>query len=60
MSLLPKLFEGLLGFEFYETDPASGRTVEFDEAFGPKAKQNYYARIYDLASEITEVLKTIR
>ena len=60
MSLLPKLFEGLLGFEFYETDPDSGRTVEFDEAFGPKAKQNYYARIYDLASEITEVLKTIR
>ncbi|MDA7618037.1 TIR domain-containing protein [Verrucomicrobia bacterium] len=60
MSLLPKLFEGLLGFEFYETDPDSGRTVEFDEAFGPKAKQNYYARIYDLASEITEVLKTLR
>ena len=60
MTRLPKLFEGLLGFEFFETDPDSGRIIEFDEAFGPRAKQNYYSRIYDLASEIVDVLKVLR
>ena len=60
MQMLPKLFEGLLGFEFYETDPDSGRIIEFDEAFGAKAKQNYYSRIYDLASEVADLLKIIR
>ena len=54
---LPKIFEAILGFEFFEQDPESGRVVEFDEAFGARAKQNYYSRIYDLASEIAEILK---
>ena len=56
---LPKIFESMLGFDFFEHDPESGRVLEFDETFGPKAKQNYYARIYDLASEIADVLKQI-
>ena len=51
------IFEAILGFEFFEQDPESGRVVEFDEAFGARAKQNYYSRIYDLASEIAEILK---
>ncbi|MEC7201114.1 MAG: TIR domain-containing protein [Limisphaerales bacterium] len=54
---LPKIFEAILGFDFFEQDPESGRIVEFDEAFGVKAKQNYYSRIYDLASEIADILK---
>ena len=53
---LPKIFEAILGFEFFEQDPESGRVVEFDEAFGARAKQNYYSRFYDLASEIAEIL----
>ena len=28
---LPKIFEAILGFEFFEQDPESGRVVEFDE-----------------------------
>ena len=60
MERLPKLFEGLLGFEFFETDPDSGRIIEFDEAFGARAKQNYYSRIYDLASEVADLLKVLR
>ena len=43
----PKIFEAIQSFDFFEQDPESGRVVEFDEAFGVKAKQNYYSRIYD-------------
>tara|TARA_Y100001968_G_scaffold126470_1_gene115421 strand:+ start:164 stop:1657 length:1494 start_codon:yes stop_codon:yes gene_type:complete len=57
---LPKLFEAILGFEFFEQDQETGRIVEFDEAFGARAKQNYFSRIYDLASEIADILKKLR
>ena len=57
---LPEIFEAILGFEFFEQDPDSGRIVEFDEAFGPRAKQNYFSRIYDLATEIAGILKNMQ
>ena len=57
---LPKIFEAILGFDFFEQDPDSGRVVEFDEAFGPRAKQNYFSRIYDLATEIAGILKNMQ
>jgi len=57
---LPKLFEAILGFEFFEQDQETGRIVEFDETFGQRAKQNYFSRIYDLASEIAQILKNLR
>jgi len=57
---LPKLFEAILGFDFFEQDQETGRIVEFDETFGPRAKQNYFSRIYDLASEIAQILKNLR
>ena len=57
---LPKIFEAILGFEFFEQDSESGRVVEFDEAFGARAKQNYFSRIYDLATEIAGILKSMQ
>lgn len=57
---LPTIFETILGFEFFEQDQETGRIVEFDETFGPRAKQNYFSRIYDLASEIAKILKNMR
>ena len=57
---LPKLFEAILGFEFFEQDQETGRIMEFDETFGQRAKQNYFSRIYDLASEIAQILKNMR
>jgi len=53
-------FDGLLGFQFYDTDPDTGRVVEFDDVFGKEAEQNYYARIFDLAHELSDLLKRIR
>ena len=57
---LPTIFEAILGFDFFEQDQETGRIVEFDETFGPRAKQNYFSRIYDLASEIAKILKNMR
>ena len=54
---LADLFSRLLGFEFYDVDPETGRLREYDEAFGAAAKQRFFERIYDLAHEICAVLK---
>lgn len=54
---LAELFSRLLGFEFYELDPETGRLREYDETFGATARQRFFERIYDLAHEICGVLK---
>jgi predicted Ser/Thr protein kinase len=51
--ILPRLN----GFEFYELDPTTGRLIEYDESFGPIARQRYHERIYDLAQEVCHVLR---
>jgi hypothetical protein len=54
---LAGLFSRLLGFEFYEVDPETGRLREFDESLGAVMRQRFFERIYDLAHEICTVLK---
>ena len=56
---LRKIFGSVLGFNFYDFDE-NGKIVEYNEAFGKEAKQNYFSRIYDLAYEICEILKKSR
>lgn len=52
-----QLFNSLLGFEFYDVDQDTGRVREYNEEFGHEAKRNYLERVYDLAHEITGILK---
>ena len=52
-----KIFKSLLGFEFFDIDPETGRVREYNEEFGHEAKRNYLERVYDLAHEITTILK---
>ena len=54
------IVDGLLGFNFYDLDPDTGRIVEYDDVFGKEAEQNYYARIFDLAHELSDLLKRLR
>lgn len=56
---LAELFSRLLGFDFYEIDPETGKLREYDESFGLVARQRFFERIYDLAHEICGVLKTL-
>jgi serine/threonine protein kinase len=57
---LADIFSPLLGFEFFEIDPQTGRIREFDETFGPVLKQRFFERVYDLAHDLCQILKTLR
>jgi serine/threonine protein kinase len=54
---LRSLYTGLVPYEFFERDPATGRLREFDEAFGEAAIQRFHERVYDVAYDISQVLK---
>ena len=54
---LSEIFGRLADFNFFELDPVTGRVREFDESFGPQAKQRFFERIYDLAQELCLVLR---
>jgi hypothetical protein len=54
------IFSPLLGFEFFELDPHSGRVREFDETFGPALKQRFFERVYDLAYDLCHVLRGVK
>ena len=51
------LYTGLVPYEFFERDPISGRLREFDEAFGGTAIQRFHERVYDVAYDLSQVLK---
>ena len=44
-------------YEFFERDPQTGRLREFDEAFGITALQRFHERVYDVAYDISHLLK---
>src|SRR5262245_25254511 len=54
---LRALYAGLVPYEFFERDPQSGRLREFDETFGSTALQRFHERVYDVAYDISQVLK---
>jgi serine/threonine protein kinase len=54
---LRALYTSLVPYEFFERDPQSGRLREFDEAFGNTALQRFHERVYDVAYDISQVLK---
>ncbi|MGO9108099.1 MAG: protein kinase domain-containing protein [Thermoguttaceae bacterium] len=57
---LADIFSPLLGFEFFELDPQTGRVREFDETFGPAFRQRFFERVYDLAHDLCQILRTLR
>jgi len=57
---LGDIFGPLFGFEFFELDPETGRVREFDETFGPVLKQRFFERVYDLAYDVSQLLRTLK
>lgn len=57
---LAEIFSPLFGFEFFELDPETGRVREFDETFGPALKQRFFERVYDLAYDVCQLLRTLK
>lgn len=54
---LINLFNSLLGYEFFEMDAETGRLREYDEELGIDAKRRYLEKVYDLAHEISQLLR---
>jgi hypothetical protein len=55
----PEPIRPLLGYEFYKTDPDSGRIRELDRVFGPEAQREFWVQLDDLAQDIVTLLKTL-
>jgi hypothetical protein len=51
----PDELRGLLGYEFYERDQASGRVREFDYEVLPQKDKRYFDKLEDLAQDIAEI-----
>jgi hypothetical protein len=48
----PPELQPLLGYQFFNIDPDSGRVRELDEVFGPEAQRDFWMRLDDLAHDI--------
>src|SRR5262245_64058330 len=55
-----ELFQKILGYDFYEPDPKTGRNREFNTMFGPDWKTKFCLRVDDLADDINKLLRILR
>jgi Domain of unknown function (DUF4062) len=61
LELHPPELQHLLGYQFFNIDPDTGRVRELDEVFGPEAQRDFWMRLDDLAHDIcclVEMLET--
>lgn len=49
----------LLGYEFFKTDPDTGKVRELDEVFGPEAQRDFWLKLDDLAHDICALLERL-
>ncbi len=60
LELQPPEVQGMLGYEFFQVDKATGKPSEFRQEFGPEAIQNFWAKLDDLAWEIHQLLEILK
>ena len=53
------VFSRILGFEFFEVDTDTGKFMEYNASFGADSKHNYFSKIFDLAHEVSQLLKSM-
>ena len=56
----PEPLQPLLGYEFYVTDPQTGRPRELSHFFGPEAERQFLARLDDLAWDVCQLLQLLK
>jgi hypothetical protein len=56
----PEPLQPLLGYEFYVSDPQTGRPRELSHFFGPEAERQFLARLDDLAWDICQLLQILK
>jgi predicted CoA-binding protein len=57
VELHPVELRSLLGYQFFNIDPDTGRVRELDEVFGPEAQRDFWMRLDDLAHDICCLLE---
>ncbi len=55
----PETMRDLLGYEFYSTDPQTGRAKEFGKHYGPESERAYWSRLDDVAHDIADLITHI-
>jgi hypothetical protein len=56
----PLAMQRLLGYEFYQIDPTTGKPHEFIFNSGPNVDINYWAKLDDLAYDVFQLLDTLK
>ena len=56
----PEAIRDVLGYEFYAIDEQSGRPREFGKLFGQESELAYWAKLDDVAHDISDLLHEIR
>jgi hypothetical protein len=56
----PLEMQKLLGYEFYQTDPATGKPREFIFNSGPNVDINYWAKLDDVAYDVFKLLEALK
>ena len=56
----PEELQDTLGYEFFVVDPATGRARELDPRFGADVERLYWAKLDDLAFDMSELLRALR
>jgi hypothetical protein len=57
LELQPTELGSVLGYQFFNIDPDTGRVRELDEVFGPEAQRDFWMRLDDLAHDICCLLE---
>ena len=55
----PPELRAILGYEFFKTDPETGKVRELDEVFGPDAQRDFWIRLDDLAHDLCALLEAL-
>src|SRR5580698_1457923 len=56
----PPELQSLLGYEFFQIDPQSGRIRELDEVFGTEAQRDFWMKLDDLAHDVAALLEILQ
>ncbi len=59
LELHPPQLGSMLGYQFFNVDPDTGRVRELDEVFGPEAQRDFWMRLDDLAHDICCLLEML-
>ncbi|NCT94924.1 MAG: TIR domain-containing protein [Chitinophagaceae bacterium] len=59
VELHPEKIRNILGYEFYTTDPQTGRPKELAQVFGQQSEKLYWEKLDDLANDLAAFLENL-